>query len=73
MNNTLVLCITTDILFILSLKKPFSNYETIILLVFVTQLPFFNAIVLFRKICETLDIAHKMEDPRPTNSKQNIT
>ena len=61
-NNTLFLCITTGIFFILSLKRSFSNYETIILLISVTHLPFFNAIVLFRKICKTLDITYKMEN-----------
>ena len=72
-NNTLFFCITTGILFILSLKRPFSNYETIILLIFVTRLPHCNAILLFRITCKTLDITYKMEDPSPTNSKQNIT
>ena len=55
-NNTLFICITTGIFFILSLKRPFSNYEAIVLLIFVNHLPLCNVILLFRKICKMLDI-----------------
>ena len=55
--NTLFLCITTGILFILSLKKQFSNYVAITI-DFCN--PFCNSIPLFTKTCKTLDITYKL-------------